>query len=376
MEKTLEGFQRKHRLGEHGLREHQFRLTLLLIARRADARRTVEKLRHRLGSAHAGRHQRDSQSGNDRNAIKQAWIITQPGRLSGLHSPAEPERSVARNECVVRLDARAGGASQAHRVPVVYNLIFALGHEEHQVFRFAAILERRDCADGGPLCPGQPAQKAPSPIKAKASLRGLSLTSWRKRIHKDAIRILSPKLLLQLRFDERSPPMMAADYAVDPRERHVVMRQDLGHTHEFGESGFVAAEAPGLQNLKQSRVDQRMNHSIVDLAISLSLGGGAFGLLANGMRLFEKMAERWGFITDLLRHARSHVGLLSRAKLFASDSKRKFLAAQLGERRRDGGNAFICLVALGGARPRLLSSARQARLVACNSEAGSITGGA
>jgi hypothetical protein len=61
-----------------------------------------------------------------------------------------------------------------------------------------------------------------------------------------------------------------------------------------------------------------MNHSIVGLAISLSLGGGAFGLLANGMRLFEKMAERWGFITCLLRHARSHVGLLSRALLFAS----------------------------------------------------------
>jgi hypothetical protein len=35
-----------------------------------------------------------------------------------------------------------------------------------------------------------------------------------------------------------------------------------------------------------------MNHAIVGLAISLSLSGGAFGLLANGMGLFEKMAER------------------------------------------------------------------------------------
>src|SRR6266851_4464060 len=356
MEKLLERFQRKHRLGEHGLREYQFRLALLLIPRRADARRTVEKIRHRLGSANARRHQCDSQSGEDRNAIKRAWIISQPGCLSGLHSAAEPERSVARNECVVRLDARAGGASQAHRVPVVYNLILAPRHEEHQVLRFAAILERRECADGGPLCPGEPAQKAPSPITAKASIRKLGLTRWRKGIHKDAIRILSPKLLLQLRFDERSPPMMAADYAVDPRERNVVMRQYLGHTNEFGESGFVTAEAPGLQNLKQPRVDQRVNYSIVGLAISLSLGGGAFGLLANGMGLLEKMAERWRFIT-YLRHARSHVGLLSRALLFASDSKRKFLAAQLGDRRRDSGNAFICLVALGGARPRLLSSA-------------------
>jgi hypothetical protein len=99
------------------------------------------------------------------------------------------------------------------------------------------------------------------------------------------------------------------------------MRQDLPHTNEFGESGFVAAEAPGLQNLKQPRVDQRMNHSIVGLAISLSLGGGAFGLLANGMRLFEKMTERWGFITCLWRRVRSHVSLLSRAMLFAGVGK-------------------------------------------------------
>jgi len=40
-------------------------------------------------------------------------------------------------------------------------------------------------------------------------------------------------------------------------------------------------------------------------------------------------------------------------------SKRKSLAAQLGHRRRDGGNTFICLAALGCARRRLLSSARK-----------------
>src|SRR5260370_17477107 len=103
MEKMLERFQRKHRLGEHGLREHKFRLTLLLIPWRADARRTVEKVRHRLGSAHAGRHQRDSQSGKDRNAINQAWIISEPGRLSGLHSPPEPQPSVPWHQRLVRL---------------------------------------------------------------------------------------------------------------------------------------------------------------------------------------------------------------------------------------------------------------------------------
>src|SRR6516225_7122414 len=157
MEKLLDGLQRKHRLGEYGLREHEFRLTLLLIARRTDAGRPIEKLYHRLRSTYAGRHERKSQPGNDRDAIKRSWIIRQPGCPSGLDSLAESKRPMARNERIVRLDACAGRPSQAHRVPVVYHLIFVLGHEEHQVLGFSTDLERSDRADRRPLRPRQPA---------------------------------------------------------------------------------------------------------------------------------------------------------------------------------------------------------------------------
>src|SRR5260370_35158000 len=49
---------------------------------------------------------------------------------------------------------------------------------------------------------------------------------------------------------------------------------------------------------------------------------------------------------------------LAREVIEQSLSKRKFLAAQLGHPRRDDGNTFICLAALGGALRRLLCSAR------------------
>ena len=88
MEEMLDCLQRKRRLGEYSLREHEFGLTLLLKSRRTGARRAIEKLHHRLRSAYAGRHQADPQSRNDRDAIKRSWIIGKPGRLSRLDSLA------------------------------------------------------------------------------------------------------------------------------------------------------------------------------------------------------------------------------------------------------------------------------------------------
>ncbi len=175
--------------------------------------------------------------------IERARINRQSRRVAGLARRTESKGPMARNEGALNFDAGAGRSAQSDRVPVVEHSTLPLRHEEHQMLRRATGLVRGDGAYATPFGPRHAAQKAPSTTYPKALSGRLGASSGSERIHEDKVGIVGPQLILKLRIDEGAHPMMNADNAIEPRQRHIMEGKRAADARELRKTGLIASEA-------------------------------------------------------------------------------------------------------------------------------------